>query len=69
MLFRSMCTHPMCDTIDATGQKCPHAEPHGFDEDECLEVCCGVLEEPSICDIVYTEDDGATFHLAKSLTR
>jgi len=50
--YMACCTHPTCPAKEG----CIHCNPHPFDENECAEVCCGMLEEPSKCDIVEMVD-------------
>ena len=65
--YQCQCTHPLCDGKDANGNDCTHAIPHAYDETECHNVCCGRLEEPSSCSVVYTENGGETYTFHKFL--
>jgi hypothetical protein len=50
-LYEAVCTHPICPGRD----DCVHCTPHPYDEEECDNVCCGMLEEPSYCEVVNTK--------------
>lgn len=65
--YQCQCTHPMCDGLDAVGNKCTHSEPHAYDETECHCIYCGRLEEPSSCSLIFTEDGGETYTFHKFL--
>lgn len=65
--YQCQCTHPMCDGLNAAGDICTHAAPHAYDETECHCINCGVLEEPSSCAVIFTEDGGTTYKFHKFL--
>lgn len=65
--YQCQCTHPLCDGKDSNGNDCSHAVPHAYDETECHNVCCGRLEEPSSCSVIYTENGGETYTFHKFL--
>lgn len=51
-IYKAMCTHPMCPGREGYA----HCKPHPYDEEACKSVCCGMLEEPSFCNMVATRD-------------
>lgn len=53
-IYKAMCLHPLCTGKDG----CIHCKPHPYDEEECNSVHCGMLEEPSSCDIVAVNEGG-----------
>jgi len=48
--YFALCTHPLC-----SGRGLIHCDLHPFDEEECDEMNCGMLEGPSECEIVEEE--------------
>ncbi len=60
----AMCIHPICPTKEG----CEHCSPHPYNEEECNNVCCGMLEEPSCCEIVSIIGDNGSVTTIKDTT-
>ena len=52
--YKAICLYPLCPRKNT----CIHGKPHPFDEEECIDTQCGMLDGPHSCDLVVVNDLG-----------